>query len=182
MFNVIYSLVVKTSLLLTLSWIQRRNWSSLSYSICGKIATRQELPHFIYRHNTVQRKDTITGKDSLILPRQSRLVLNIPVALSLSDDPGSRLKTDAPTCWSKGLSRWSAVSMDWLRFGSCFRFSIYFQLISVILGFLVGLKNCIVSQPTQAFYFERNRFERMVFRWHSIWSWDTARYRIFKLG
>ena len=32
---------------LSLSWIQRRNWASLSYSSCGKTATRQELPHFI---------------------------------------------------------------------------------------------------------------------------------------
>jgi hypothetical protein len=32
------------------------------------------------------------------MPRQSRLVLNIPVSLSLSDDVASRLKTDAATC------------------------------------------------------------------------------------
>jgi hypothetical protein len=45
-FNVIYSLVVETSLLLiaSLSWIQRRTWVSLRYSSCSEIATRQELP------------------------------------------------------------------------------------------------------------------------------------------
>ena len=45
-FNVIYSLVVETSLLLTaFPVLDSKNKLGMSYSSCGETATRQELPH-----------------------------------------------------------------------------------------------------------------------------------------
>jgi hypothetical protein len=65
-FNVMYSLV-ETSLLLTAFPVldSKKKYEHLSYSSCGKTATRQKLPHFLYRHNIVQRKDAITGLGQL---------------------------------------------------------------------------------------------------------------------
>jgi hypothetical protein len=48
----------------------------------------ETIASFLYRHNIVQRKDTITGYDNLIMPIQCNIVLTIPVSISLSDNPG----------------------------------------------------------------------------------------------
>jgi hypothetical protein len=40
----------------------------------------------------------------------------------------------------EGLSRWSVVSINWLSFRSFILCFSYFQIILVILGFLMGLK------------------------------------------
>jgi hypothetical protein len=42
-----------------ISWNRKLIGTFRVMAYCGETATRQELPHFIYRHNTVQRKDRL---------------------------------------------------------------------------------------------------------------------------